>query len=313
MSVQSQQISHYSYISQWFLFLWFPLSVSQILYVDKGRLPKNKEEVQKTSQMSQIVCGDVQHKAVWDKGLIPSLKASCLEFSLLVCAGVSLETCSILGPGFSCSMTWGWQQGKLHSWMVVTTSVPARGWQREGCPLTPSSANLCWQVVVTHRDLTTSVQIPAAPRLSPPALLESACLVFSRRGQADGEQSQCTHQWSQLDLPDRQSAGQDCCWPELGWNLKHPLVFLFWLQLWSGTEMPLVQDAAYLKWTKDYIRVILPILLGWHPQCSLESPLTIQSLFPLVSKTVKSQLSRFFSVHRKKNLFFIIVFFFNWL
>lgn len=78
--------------------------------------------------------------------------------------------------------------------------------ERRAVALTPSSVNLCWQVVSTHQDLTTSMQICAARRLPPPALLEMLALVFPGGEQTGTEQSRSAPTSEpQLDL-DRQSA-----------------------------------------------------------------------------------------------------------
>lgn len=77
--------------------------------------------------MSQIVYEDVQHKAaskqgpdIISQGHLPGIILLC------VCRHVARKL----------QYSWAWiqllhdlrvQEGKLHSWMAVTTSVPARG------------------------------------------------------------------------------------------------------------------------------------------------------------------------------------------
>lgn len=133
------------------------LYVSQILYVGKGRLSKNKGKVQNISPMSQIVWEDVQHKATLRQGPdtisqdhLPGVIPPC------VCRHVARKL----------QYSWSWIQ-LLHDLREAAREAA----QLDGChnfcacqglterravPLTPSSVNLCWQVVVTHQDLTIS-------------------------------------------------------------------------------------------------------------------------------------------------------------
>lgn len=140
--------------------------------------------------MSQIVCEDVQHKAALKQG--PDI--------------ISHGHLPGVIPPFMCrhvarklQYSWAWIQ-LLHDLRVAGKEAAQldgchhlcacqRLTERKAVPLTPSSVNLCWQVVITDQDLATSMQIHAAQRL-PPALLENAHLGFSRREHTGGEQSQ---------------------------------------------------------------------------------------------------------------------------
>lgn len=164
-------------------------------------IPTIREWYKRQAQCLRLYMRMYSTKLLRNKGLISSPRATCLESFFFVCAGMLLENCSIPGPGFSCSMTWGCRKGSCTAgWLSPLLCLPGAD-KGKAVPLTPSSVNLCWQVVTTHQGLAPSMQVHAARRLSSPALMENALPGFSRRGQADGEQSPCSHQWAPAGSP----------------------------------------------------------------------------------------------------------------